>query len=146
MITTLGRSVLTLGVGLVAAGLTLVLVLLLRGGTDPNPWTLVIPLLIAGSGNGLFIAPNTNVGLATVDPKAAGSGRGLLNTVRRVGRTIGIAVISSLLFGTLVIGQNGPAPAVLPSAERALAVNIGLTWIAFRLIFALPRRADPHGG
>ena len=138
----LGRWVLTLGVGLVIVGLTLVLLMLLRGGADPNPWTLVVPLLIAGSGNGLFIAPNTTFILATVDPKEAGSSSGVLNTVQRVGSSIGIAVVSSVLFGTLVIGQDGPAPAFLHSAELALAVNTGLAVVAFCLIFALPRRVE----
>ena len=137
----MGRNVLSLGTGLLVVGLGLVLLALWNRAPDPEPWLLALPLLLAGIGNGLFIAPNTSFILATVDPRQAGAASGLVNTAQRIGGAIGIAIISSVLFGTLSVGIDGPAPAFLHSAELALAVNIGLAVLAFLVVFALPRRA-----
>jgi MFS family permease len=53
-----GRTVLAVGLGLVAAGITAVwLVLALTTVIGYNGWQLLAPLLIAGVGCGLFIAP-----------------------------------------------------------------------------------------
>ena len=138
----LGRNVLSLGTGLLSIGLGLVLLVLWVRDPDPEPWLLTIPLVIGGVGNGLFIAPNVNFILAAVDPRQAGSASGLVNTAQRVGAAIGVAIISSVLFGTLTVGAGGLAPAFLHSAELALAVNIGLAVLAFLLVFALPRKVD----
>lgn len=136
----LGRDALSLGTALLAVGLGLTLLALWWRAPDPEPWLLTVPLFLAGVGNGLFIAPNTDFILAAVDPRRAGAASGLVNTAQRVGGAIGIAVISSVLFGTLAFGSDDPAPAYLHSAEIALLVNIGLAVLAFLLIFALPKR------
>ncbi|RIJ43551.1 MFS transporter, partial [Clavibacter lycopersici] len=55
----LGRTVLVIGTALVSVGLIwLWLVLLNTAAADLNSWMLLVPLLLAGIGNGLFIAPN----------------------------------------------------------------------------------------
>ena len=137
----LGRNVLSLGMLLVTVGLGLTLLALWWRSPDPEPWLLTLPLFIAGVGNGLFIAPNTDFILAAVEPRRAGAASGLVNTAQRIGSAVGIAIISSTLFGTLRVGADGPAPAFLHSAELALLVNIGLAVLAFCLIFALPKQA-----
>ena len=69
----LGRTVLVVGTGLVALGLIGVwLVLLLIAPQDLSNWELLGPLLVAGIGSGLFIAPNAQFIVATVDRAEAG--------------------------------------------------------------------------
>ena len=136
-----GRNVLSIGTALLAIGLALVLLALRLRSPDPEPWIVALPLLIAGIGNGLFIAPNTQFILAAVDPRQAGSASGLINTAQRIGGAIGVAIISSVLFGTLTVGRDGLPAAFLQSAELALIVNTALAILAFLLVFALPR--DP---
>ena len=64
-----GRTVLVAGLGMVAAGITAVwLLLAMTPATSYNGWQLVAPLLTAGVGSGLFIAPNVDFIVATVDP------------------------------------------------------------------------------
>ena len=54
----IGRTVLVIGAGMVAVGLiALWLVLLLASPGDLTSWDLLGPLLVAGTGSGLFIAP-----------------------------------------------------------------------------------------
>ncbi|MCB5275366.1 putative transport protein HsrA [Arthrobacter sp. SO5] len=96
----LGRSVLALGASLVAAGLlALWIVLLTVKPTDLTSWMLLGPLAVAGLGSGLFIAPNSRFIVATVDGSEAGAASGVIGTMQRIGSAIGIAVVSSVLFG-----------------------------------------------
>ena len=87
---------------MVAIGLiALWLVLLLVPAADLTNWELLGPLLVAGIGSGLFIAPNAQFIVATVDRAEAGAASGVIGTVQRIGSAIGIAVIGSVLFGNL---------------------------------------------
>jgi EmrB/QacA subfamily drug resistance transporter len=96
----LGRNVLVIGTALVVLGLGAVwLILLGVKPADLNAWQLLAPLFVAGLGNGLFIAPNAQFIVATVDPSEAGAASGVISTMQRVGSAVGIAVIGSVLFG-----------------------------------------------
>jgi EmrB/QacA subfamily drug resistance transporter len=152
----LGRTVLVIGTAMVTVGLVaLWLILLWVPSTDLTNWDLLLPLLIAGIGSGMFIAPNAQFIVATVDPQEAGAASGVIGTMQRVGSAIGIAVIGSVLFGTLVIpkpvsaGQPTPAEIATSvgigftnSAAVALAVSAAFSLIAFFLVFTLPRKID----
>ena len=141
----IGRWVLTLGTGLFAVGLGLTWLVIRAGDPNPEVWLLTVPLLVAGIGNGLFIAPNIGFILATVEPRYAGVASGIVNTAQRIGTAVGIAIISSVLFGTLSVGRTGIGAAFQHSTEVALLVNIGLAIAAFLLVFALPRQAARGG-
>jgi EmrB/QacA subfamily drug resistance transporter len=96
----LGRTVLILGTVLVVIGLAAVWIILLNvKPADLNSWQLLAPLFIGGLGNGLFIAPNAQFIVATVDSSEAGAASGVISTMQRIGAAIGIAVIGSVLFG-----------------------------------------------
>jgi len=69
-------------------------------GPDPAGWQIVLPLAVAGLGNGLVIAPNVDFVLSAVPPREAGAASGVLNTGQRVGSAVGIAAIGTILFGT----------------------------------------------
>jgi EmrB/QacA subfamily drug resistance transporter len=115
----LGRTVLLIGTGLVSIGLiSLWLVLLRVAPGDLTNWALLGPLLVAGIGSGLFIAPNAQFIVATVDRTEAGAASGVIGTAQRVGSAIGIAVIGSVLFGNL---PNSFAPTAAQAAAAAQA-------------------------
>jgi len=148
----IGRTVLVIGAGMVAVGLiALWLVLLLVSPGDLTNWDLFLPLLVAGTGSGLFIAPNAQFIIATVDRHEAGAASGVIATMQRVGSAIGIAIIGSVFFGTLAIPTRGrPTPADLAtafthSATCALAVSAAFAVISFLLVFALPKHLGPGG-
>ncbi|OBG93359.1 MFS transporter [Mycobacterium sp. E3298] len=140
-----GRTVLVVGLGMVAVGITAIwLVLALTPGTAYGGWQLAAPLLIAGLGSGLFIAPNVDFIVATVDAADAGAASGVIGTAQRVGSAIGIAIIGTVLFGTLHVRRAGPealAAAFGHSATLAMAASAALSVAAFALVFALPRRS-----
>lgn len=142
----LGRTVLVIGTALVAIGLIWVwLVLLLTPASDLSNWILLLPLFLAGLGNGCFIAPNAQFIVATVERSEAGAASGVIGVMQRVGSAIGIAVVGSVFFGTLNVSGHTPqavADAFTSSAASALAVSAALAVVAFLFVFALPKRVD----
>jgi hypothetical protein len=135
----IGRTVLVIGAGLVATGLTAQwLVFMLTTPGDLTGWDLLLPLMVAGIGSGLFIAPNAQFIIATVDRQEAGAAGGVIATMQRLGTAIGIAIIGSVLFGTLATPARGrPTPA-------ELAISAVFAVISFLLVFALPKRVSPR--
>jgi EmrB/QacA subfamily drug resistance transporter len=124
----LGRWILALGAAMVTAGLTVLLVIFHVTG-EPSGWYLIGPLLLAGLGHGLVVAPNIDLVLKSVPPADNGSASGVLNTAQRIGSALGIAVVGTVLFGTLHPADgSGPALAAAfsHSFQAALIVNIGL--------------------
>ena len=67
---------------------------------------------------------------------------------QRLGRTVlavGIAVIGSVLFGTLHITSNDPAQiaqAFVDAAAHAMAVSAVLAVVSFALVFVLPKQVE----
>ena len=102
---------LILGTALVAIGLIWMWLVLMNtvDATDLTNWMLLAPLLIAGLGNGFFIAPNVQFIVATVDRQDAGSASAVISAIQRIGSAVGIAIIGSVLFGTLTAGRE-PRP------------------------------------
>jgi MFS family permease len=137
------RNLLVVGLGMVAGGISAVwLFLALTPPTGYSGWQLVAPLLIAGVGSGFFIAPNVDFIVATVDPHDAGAASGVIGTMQRIGSAIGIAIIGTILFGTLHFPASASAVALAfgHSATLAMAASAGLGIAAFALVFALPKR------
>jgi EmrB/QacA subfamily drug resistance transporter len=144
----LGRSVLVLGTGMVALGLVAVwLILATVDAADLNHWILLAPLLVAGMGSGMFIAPNAQFIVATVDRSEAGAASGVVGTAQRIGSAAGIAVIGSVLFGSLTFPPGRPTPEVVATtfthaAAVAMSVSAALAVLAFGLVFVLPKQVE----
>jgi EmrB/QacA subfamily drug resistance transporter len=145
----LGRTVLVIGTGMVAVGLiALWLVMLIVPSPDLTNWELLGPLFVAGIGSGLFIAPNAQFIVATVDNSEAGAASGVIGTMQRIGSAIGIAVIGSVFFGLLVFPtDHQPTPDEIAnafghSATWSLALSAAFAVVAFALVFTLPKRVS----
>ncbi|WP_426593975.1 MFS transporter [Cellulomonas sp. McL0617] len=144
----LGRTVLVVGTALVAVGLAWVwIVLSTVSAADLTNWDLLLPLLLGGIGSGLFIAPNVQFIVATVDRSEAGAASGVISVMQRVGSAIGIAVIGSVLFGHL----HPTSPQSLPqaftdAAAAAMLVSAILAVVSFLLVFVLPKKVDSGHG
>jgi MFS family permease len=119
---------------------------LVLSGARPGFWPLAAPLLLAGLGNGLVIAPNQDFVLGSVPREQAGTAGGALITGQRLGAAIGIAVIGTALFGSGSSGGAKVMPSLVHSAQLATAVNLCFVAAAFGCAFGLPRRlADQEG-
>jgi EmrB/QacA subfamily drug resistance transporter len=144
----LGRTVLAIGSAMVALGLVTVWVLFVTvPGQDLTHWALLAPLLVAGMGSGMFIAPNAQFIVATVERSEAGAASGVIGVVQRIGSAAGIAVIGAVLFGSLTFPPGQPTPTIVATvftsaAAHAMAVSAVLAILAFALVFALPKHVD----
>ncbi|HWH26329.1 MAG TPA: MFS transporter [Pseudolysinimonas sp.] len=145
----LGRNVLVIGLMLLAVGLaSLWLILVTVESVELTNWMLLPSLALAGAGTGLFIAPNLQFIVATVDRSEAGAASGVLGTVQRLGAAAGVAVVGSVLFGTLVFpSDRRPTAADIGNAfghSSALAIGVSalLAAIAFALVFVLPKKVS----
>ncbi|AZI59505.1 DHA2 family efflux MFS transporter permease subunit [Nakamurella antarctica] len=145
----LGRNILVIGATLVAIGLFWTwLVLRNTAPLELTNWMLLAPLFIAGIGNGLFIAPNLSFIVATVESSYAGTASAVISALQRVGSAVGIAVIGSVLFGTLEINGNSRlavATGFTNAAAAAMLVSALFCVAALMLVFLLPRRAERAG-
>ncbi|WP_369394152.1 MFS transporter [Streptomyces sp. CG1] len=139
----LGRNVLLIGCLLVCAGLAGTAGVLHLAAPHPGGWQLAGPLLAAGLGSGMVIAPNQDFVMAHVPRQEAGTAGGTLTTAQRIGSAIGIAVVGTILFGTLDIqpGPDAAARAYGHSTQLAMLAGAGFVLIAPLLVMALPRQA-----
>lgn len=129
-----GRPLVVTGMAAVAVGLaaTALAVHLVPG--RGAGWAMAAPLLLAGLGSGLVIAPNQTLTLSQVPVATAGSAGGTLQTGQRVGSAIGIAAVGSVFF------------AQVGSAAWSTAYDHGLiVSVAFVLAGLLVALADVHG-
>ncbi|XBP95329.1 MFS transporter [Micromonospora sp. CCTCC AA 2012012] len=142
-----GRIVNRFGRPLVAIGLVAVVVGLvatvwvLRGSPSGSvPLLTAGPLLVAGLGSGLVIAPNQTLTLSEVPVPQAGSGAGMLQTGQRIGSAAGIAAVGALFFSSLASSRGDWAAAFRYSLLLAAGI-IALALVAALVdIFAGRRR------
>ena len=93
-----GRPLITLGLLLVTIGFVGTLVAVHFVPSSGTGWATLAPLLVAGLGGGLVIAPNQALTLGEVPVEQAGTAGGLLQTGQRVGSAVGIAAVGSAFF------------------------------------------------
>ncbi len=142
-----GRTAIVAGIIGMLAGQALIALVLRLSSSSPDFWALTGPLLLAGLGNGLVIAPNQDFVLASVPREQAGTAGGALITAQRLGAAIGIAVVGTALFGSGSGGGSGSTstagkvtPALVHSAQTATLVNLCFITLALVCAFGLPAR------
>ncbi|MFC7733738.1 MFS transporter [Actinomadura keratinilytica] len=121
-----GRLLVAAGLAVVAAGLVALWAAVeLRPGPDVA-WFTALPLLVAGVGSGLVIAPNQTITLAEVPQSGGGSAAGVLQTGQRFGAAVGIATTGAVYFATVAATRGDWALAF----RHGLLVVIGLVLAA----------------
>jgi hypothetical protein len=106
-----GLSLLALGMGVIA----------LQARADTSPWALIPALLVCGLGIGCIFSPMSNLTMASVEPRLAGTASGIFNTARQVGGVLGSAAIGVLLqarISTSITDEAARAAAQLPEPYR----------------------------
>ena len=146
----IGRNVLVIGAALLALGLGATLVVLQQvSSANLNAWILLPGLLVSGAGNGIFLAPNVQFIVATVDNSEAGAASGVVQTMQRLGSAIGVAIIGSILFSSLKFGPTTTHAQIvsgfMAGATNAMLMSTILAVASLALVFALPKRIQLHG-
>jgi len=130
------RIITTIGISIGLVGLLLLVFL-----QSTSPLILVIlSLIFGGIGFGLFSSPNANSIMSAVSKKDYGVASALIGTMRTVGQTISLGLVT-LLFA-LILGDLGPlSPGYdslfLKSTQIAFIIFVGMG--VFGLIFSFFR-------
>ncbi|HEV2579782.1 MAG TPA: MFS transporter [Ktedonobacteraceae bacterium] len=67
-------------------------------------WLLAIYMLLMGGGSGLFMSPNTNAIMSSVEPHTRGAAAGILNMLNNTGQMLSIAIVFPLALSKLPFG------------------------------------------
>ena len=136
---------------LMGAGMTLVgisLLLYQRVGLDSDFWTLLPAMLLGGVGMAMTMSPMTAAAMHSVPVDKAGVGSGVLNSVRQLGGSLGIALMGAILASYVSVAPTSPeAPQQFVNGlHAALLVAAGITFAAAIVSIVLVRPAkQPQG-
>jgi EmrB/QacA subfamily drug resistance transporter len=78
-------------------------------GSGTSPWIIVVNLAMLGIGLALFVSPNTNAIMGSVERKSLGVASGMLSTMRNLGQTLSMGAV--ILVFALYIGYLQITPA-----------------------------------
>lgn len=139
----LGRKVVIDGLLLGIAGLLLCVgVAWLHGLGRISLWWLVLALVPVGIAQGAIISPNQTLTLADVPLAYAGSSGAIMQTGQRIGTSVGIAVITSVLFAALTVTSW---PNAVTLAFTLITGVFGLAlWVAVRDLRERARSGTPN--
>ena len=101
---------------------TVALALLSRVSETSSYWSILLPLVLLGLGNGTAFVPLTGASLHEVEPQHAGAASGLVNVTQQVGGSLGLALLVTV-FGTAIPPRGGRAHA-RPDRRRAGAPRL----------------------
>ncbi|RZT86183.1 EmrB/QacA subfamily drug resistance transporter [Pseudonocardia sediminis] len=126
-----GQPLVVVGLVVVAAGL-LATDVVLRAEPGQVGWAIAGPLLVAGLGSGLVIAPNQTLALQDVPAGQGGTAAGVLQTGQRIGSAIGISAVGAVFFGRLASAPGDWGSAI----STGLVVTVGLVVLALLVSIA----------
>ena len=118
-------------------------------GSAANLPLVTLALAVFGAGQGLFISPNSSAIMATAPPEQTGQAGSVLNVVRLIGMSAGIAGASTL-FALGLGGDRGstlgvPLSALVAASRDVILLLAGLAAAACMISLIRPRhRAAPH--
>ena len=79
-----------------------------RMGADENFWGLLPGMLLGGVGMSAAMAPVTAAAMQSVRPDKAGVGSAVLNSMRQVGGSMGIAIMGAIVAASTTAGRPDP--------------------------------------
>jgi EmrB/QacA subfamily drug resistance transporter len=155
MMAKVDRMVLHIGLVVMGTGLATVSIIFRLAEAGVGSWDLAVPLVVCGIGMSMIFTLLFNVIMGCIAPHEMGSASSVLQAVRGLGISVGIAGLGTLYFGLAdaPAGQGphtatGSAPfsmGFVRAADETLLVAVGLIALAFLLGFLIPRSARaPH--
>jgi EmrB/QacA subfamily drug resistance transporter len=113
-------------------------------GTDATFWNLLPALLVGGFGMALTMTPTAAAAVRAVPVEKSGVGSAVLNAMRQVGGSVGIA-----LMGAIVAHEasgRAPVEGFMAGFERALLVASAIAFVGALVAFALVRQEAGEEG
>jgi len=105
-------------------------------------WNLVPGLIVGGVGMALVMTPTTAAAMGSVEVDKAGVGSAVLNSMRQVGGSLGIAVMGAIVAASLHVPPTNPAAAgqFVNGFQHALEVAAGIAFVASLVAVATVRQ------
>src|SRR5262249_47344169 len=133
---------------LIGAGMTMLTASLLLFGTldaSSSFWDILPGLLVGGFGMAITMAPTTAAAMGSVPVDKAGVGSAVINSMRQVGGSLGVAVMGTLLATQVHVGQLDPryAGQFVDGYHRALQFGAALL-LAGAVVAVLTVRSGPR--
>ncbi len=125
---------------LMAAGMALLgaqLLYLSQLGTDSSFWNLLPAFLVGGLGMGLTMTPTAAAATRAVPVDKSGVGSAVLNAMRQVGGSLGIALMGAIVAHAAA-GRT-PLEGFMAGFERALLTAAAIAFVGAVVAFALVR-------
>jgi EmrB/QacA subfamily drug resistance transporter len=131
----------------VAGGMILLtgsLLIFSRLGLHESFWALLPAMLLGGVGMGVAMAPVTAAAMQSVRPDKAGVGSAVLNSMRQVGGSLGIALMGAIVAASTTPGRRDPV-AFLHGFHHALETAAGIALLgALIAALTLPKSPQPE--
>ena len=136
---------------LIAAGMTLVagsLVIFAQLDAHSSFWDIFPGLLIGGAGMAMSMAPTTATAMHAVPVDKAGVGSAVLNSMRQVGGSLGIAVMGAIVAAYVHVPATDPRaiPQFVDGFQRALEVAALIAFSAAVVAVVTLRKPEPEHG
>ena len=113
-------------------------------GTPANLWLVTLSLAVIGVGQGLFISPNSSAIMSAAPAGETGQAGSVLNVMRMLGMSTGIAGASTLL--SLSLGSSSGSTLDLPTATLVAASrDVILLLICLAAVAGLISLIRPRG-
>jgi len=133
---------------LMGAGMTLLTVSLLLFGTlDAHStfWNVLPGLLVGGTGMAITMAPTTAAAMGSVSVDKAGVGSAVINSMRQVGGSLGIAIMGALVATEVSVTPFDPRyPAqFVDGYHRALHVGAAALLVGAAVAVVAVRKVRP---
>ena len=108
--------------------LTAALLLFATLDADSSWWAILPGLIVGGVGMAITMAPTTAAAMGSVPVAKAGVGSAVINSMRQVGGSLGIAIMGALVATTVSVKPFDPryATQYVPGYHRALHVGAGI--------------------
>ena len=115
-----------------------------RLGTNESFWSLLPGMLLGGVGMSIAMAPTTAAAMSSVRPDKAGVGSAVLNSMRQVGGSLGIAVMGAIVASGVssALAAGEPRPdAFVNGFHHALEISTVIALVGAAIAFATLRHA-----
>jgi EmrB/QacA subfamily drug resistance transporter len=105
-------------------------------------WNLLPALAVGGLGMAMAMTPTASAAMSSVSVDKAGVGSGVLNSMRQIGGSLGVAVMGAILGTYVSVGPGNPLyPGQFSRGfSSALHVAAGIAFVAAIVAFVLVRR------
>jgi EmrB/QacA subfamily drug resistance transporter len=129
-----------MGVGLVS--LSASLLSFSRLGVDSSFWDVVPGLVLGGIGMSLAMTPTTAAAMGSVPVDKAGVGSAVLNSMRQVGGSLGIAFMGAIVASAIHVSERDPriASQFVDGYRNALHVAAGIALVGAVVAVATVRK------